>query len=226
MNSKPLLAVLAVSLVVPASASAHVTIKPGELPAGGYARIDVRVPNESDKASTQKVEVQMPDGFAGVLYAPVPGWTVDVKTSKLDEPIETDDGGITEQVSTITWTADDADSEIAPGQFQDFGLSVKIPDTPGETLTFPAIQTYSDGEVVRWIGEEDSETPAPTLAVGDEEAEDHAAMDTGTAEAGDEEGPAMAPGSGDHTGGFLAIVALALAAVALALSVINRMGRS
>ena len=115
MKSRLALAVLAASLVVPAYASAHVTIKPDELPAGGYTRIDVRVPNESDEASTDQVEVQMPDGFAGASYEPVPGWETVVKTSKLDEPVETADGEITEQVDTISWTAAEGNNGIAPG---------------------------------------------------------------------------------------------------------------
>lgn len=192
MKSKLALAVAAGSLVIPAFASAHVTIKPEALPAGGYARIDVRVPNESDKASTDRVEVQMPDGFAGVSYAPVPGWETDVKTS-----------GTGQQVDTITWTAAEGNGGIAPGQFQDFGLSVKMPDSPGETLTFPAVQSYSDGEVVRWIGSPDSEEPAPTVALGAPAEDGHGAT---------------APGD-DQTlviiGLVAAVLALILAAVAL-----------
>ena len=37
-------AVIAVALVVPAAAAAHVTLQPSEAPAGGFTRLDVRVP--------------------------------------------------------------------------------------------------------------------------------------------------------------------------------------
>ncbi len=67
-------------------------------PAGAYTRLDVRVPNERDDASTTKVEVQFPDGFAAASYEPVPGWTVKVAKKTLDTPIQTDDGEITEGV--------------------------------------------------------------------------------------------------------------------------------
>jgi len=222
MKSRFALAVSVVSLVVPASASAHVTIKPDELPAGGYTRIDVRVPNESDEASTDKVEVQLPDGFASASYEAVPGWEAEVKTSKLDEPVETDDGEITEQVDTITWTAAEGNNGIAPGQFQDFGLSVKMPDSPGETLTFPAIQSYTDGEVVRWIGSPDSEEPAPTVTLGEPAEEGHAAAGTGSGEAGAEEGAAMVSDSGN---GGLVLGALIVAILALILSAVSLMRR-
>jgi uncharacterized protein YcnI len=222
MKTKLPLAVILVSLVVPASASAHVTIKPDGLPAGGYTRIDVRVPNESDTASTDKVEVQMPDGFAAASYEPVPGWETVVKTSKLDEPVETVDGEITEQVDTISWTAAEGNNGIAPGQFQDFGLSVKMPDSPGETLTFPAVQSYTDSEVVRWIGAPDSEEPAPTVTLGEPAEEGHAATETGSDEAGAEEGTAMASG-GDNGG--LVLGALIVAILALILSAVSLMRR-
>ena len=51
------------------------------------------------------------------------------------------------------------------GAFRDFGLSVQIPGKAGDKLTFKALQTYSDGEVVRWIGPEGSDTPAPIVTV-------------------------------------------------------------
>ena len=40
------------------------------------------------------------------------------------------------------------------------------------TLTFKAVQTYDDGEVARWIGAPDSDTPAPTVTLV-EGGEDH-----------------------------------------------------
>ena len=87
----------------------------------------MRVPNEQEDAATNKVEVEMPDGFAFVSYEPVDGWSVDVKTEKLDEPIEAEGEEITEQVDTVTFTADDPAAAIQPGQFRDFGLSVGMP---------------------------------------------------------------------------------------------------
>jgi uncharacterized protein len=38
-----------------------------------------------------------------------------------------------------------------------------MPKKPGTTLTFKAIQTYTNGEVTRWIGPPGSEEPAPQL---------------------------------------------------------------
>lgn len=167
MKLKTTIATAALALVAPAAAQAHVTVQPEEVPAGGFARLDVRVPNERDDAATDKVEVQMPDGFTSVSYEAVPGWRIDVKSERLDEPIESEGERITEQVDTVTWTAEDRDAAVGPGQFRDFGLSVGLPEDAqeGETLTFPALQTYDSGEVVRWIGGPDSEEPAAEVTV-------------------------------------------------------------
>ena len=46
-----------------------------------------------------------------------------------------------------------------------------MPNEPGKALTFKALQTYTGGEVVRWIGPPDADEPAPqvTLAAAEEE---------------------------------------------------------
>jgi uncharacterized protein len=124
----------------------------------------VRVPNERDNASTIKVEVKFPPGFTTVSTGPVPGWTAKVTRSKLTKPQVNDEGEkVTDQVDTITWTGDGQQGRIRPGEFQDFGLSLATPDKPGTSLTFKALQTYSNGEVVRWIGPPDADEPAPQV---------------------------------------------------------------
>lgn len=166
MNLKiTLAATVALALAVPAGANAHVTLQPGEAPAGDYVVLDVRVPNERDDAATTKVDVQLPPGFAFASYQPVAGWSVDVKTEKLAKPLTSHGEKITERVSRMTWTADGAGAGIQPGQFQDFPVSVQVPGEAGDTLTFKSLQTYDDGEVVRWIGPPDSEEPAPQVTV-------------------------------------------------------------
>ena len=171
-----LAAAAALALLAPAAAQAHVTLQPSTAQAGGYTRLDVRVPNERDDAATTKVDVQLPPGFISASYEPVPGWDVKVTMGKADKPIDAGEGLKSDtQVSRITWTGDGKRGKVAPGEFQDFGLSLKMPDAAaGEKLTFKALQTYDDGQVVRWIGPEDADEPAPvvtlTAAEGDEAA--------------------------------------------------------
>ena len=211
MIKHALLATAALALVVPATAQAHVTLQPETGVAGAYTRLDVRVPNERDDASTTKVEVQFPDGFAAASYEPVPGWDVKVAKKQLDQPIQTDDGEITEGIDTITWTAKSDDDAIPPGAFEDFGLSVQIPGKAGDKLTFKALQTYTGGEVVRWIGAEDSGNPAPVVTVtAGAASEAHAAA---TRLSG---GPGTATTTTeDDSGNGLAIVALIVGALGL-----------
>jgi uncharacterized protein YcnI len=181
-------------------AAAHVTLQPEQVPAGGFARLDVRVPNEQENANTTKVEVQMPPGFLSVSYEPEPGWNVELTMRKLDEPVEQFGEQVTEEVGRITFTADGEEAAIRPGQFRDFGLSVGVPEgRPGSKLTFKALQTYTGGEVVRWIGPPDSEEPAPQVELT---AADEAA------EAAPAEQQAPAPAEADDDGNGLAIVAL------------------
>jgi uncharacterized protein YcnI len=208
----------ALALVVPASAAAHVTVQPNTAPAGGFTRLDVRVPNERDDGGTVKVDVQMPAGFAFASYEPVPGWSVKITKEKLDKPIEIEGLELNEQIARITWTGNpERGGIIKPGEFQDFGLSVGMPDgAPGSKLTFKALQTYQGGDVVRWIGPEDADEPAPTVTLtaaaegGGHGAPGSAAPATLSAPA--PSAPA-ADGGGDSDG--LAIAALVVGALGL-----------
>jgi uncharacterized protein len=185
------------ALAAPAGAGAHVTLQPSEAAAEDFVVLDVRVPNERDDAATRKVDVRFPPGFAFASYQPVPGWSVRVQTEKLDKPLTSHGEEITEQIGQMTWTADSGKAAIQPGQFLDFPVSVQIPGEAGEALTFKALQTYDNGEVVRWIGAPDSEEPAPQVMVTEGEAHRAAAEDGGEAEADDsgEDGDGLALGA-------------------------------
>jgi periplasmic copper chaperone A len=204
-----------VAALAAAPAQAHVTLQPETAPAGGFTRLDVRVPNERDEKGTTKVQVQFPPGFASVSTEPKPGWRMTVATRKAKEPIEQFGETVTEEVDTVTFTARKG-TRVAPGEFVDFGLSLATPDEPGTTLTFKALQTYEGGEVVRWIGPADAEEPAPRVrlvaaaedAAGQGGGDDRAAA-AGAADAQDGEGE----DEGASTG--LVVAALILGALGL-----------
>lgn len=163
-------AVATVVLGVAAPASAHVSVNPKEATQGGYGRFAFRVPNEGDEASTTKVEVVLPENapVGSVSTMPVPGWTVAVEKRKVDPPVQVHGSEVTEAVAKITWTAT-GDAAVKPGQFQEFPVSMgPLPQV--DTMVFKALQTYSDGTVVRWIeeptaGAEEPENPAPVLTL-------------------------------------------------------------
>jgi uncharacterized protein YcnI len=162
-----------IGLTMAGTASAHVTVvAPGVTAGASDATITFRVPDESDSASTVGLKVQLPTDhpIAGVLVSPMPGWTAKITNTKLSTPIKTDDGDITEVVSEIDWTAD-AGSGIKPGYFGQFSIiGGALPDDTS-TLTFKAIQIYSDKSVVSWIDQAapgstaEPEHPAPTLTL-------------------------------------------------------------
>ena len=155
-------------LLVPAAAWAHVTIDPGEAPKGGTDQeITLRVPNEDDQASTVMIDVKIPTDhpLLGVQVLDQPGWTFEVKTTKLAKPVTTDDGTITEAVSEIIWS----DGTIEPGAYGDFRFIVGQLPEDADQLEFKTIQTYDDGTEVSWIedpapeGQPEPEHPAPVL---------------------------------------------------------------
>lgn len=195
------------ALWIAAPASAHVTLQPEEVPAGGFARVNVRVPNERDRADTTQVRVQFPPGFLAISYEPVEGWSVRVKRRPLDEPEELFGEQVTDEVDEVSFTADRGEG-IAPGEFRDFGLSLRMPDEAGATLSFRALQTYDNGEVVRWIGPPDSEEPAAQVRLT--AAAEGGDATPAAAEAGDD-------GEGPSTG--LVIAALVLGGLGLATGV-------
>jgi uncharacterized protein YcnI len=156
------------AVLFPSTASAHVTVSPGTAEPGGYARVVFRVPNERADASTTRLEVSFPTDyrFRSVSVQPVPGWTVTTRTEKSDAPAASGDdesGGV---VTGIVWEG----GAVLAGQFQEFPVSMgQLPKTNSK-LVFKALQTYSSGEVVRWIdvqqdGAPRPEHPAPTLSV-------------------------------------------------------------
>ncbi len=161
--------VVATALALSATAaSAHVTVQPPTATQGGYAKLSFRVPNEKDSADTTQLEVQFPTDhpIASVSVQPKDGWTYKVTTAPLAQPIQTDDGQITEAVSNIVWTG----GTIKPGEFDDFSVSAGPLPKDATSLQFKALQTYSDGDVVRWIedrtaGAAEPEHPAPLLTL-------------------------------------------------------------
>ena len=140
-------------LATASPAAAHVSITPSQATQGGHARLAFAVPNESDTEGTTKLEVQMPENAAltAVSVQPVAGWTATVTRSG-------------DKVSLITWTASEG-LAIKPGEFQEFVISAGPLPTGVDQVLFKALQTYSDGTVVRWIDPPtaDAEHPAPAL---------------------------------------------------------------
>ncbi len=182
---------------------AHVHADADNPAPGATSVVTFRVPGESDNgALTTKLSVTLPD-VASARTEVMPGWT-----ASLDR--DTAAG----TVRSVTWTADPKVG-ISSDQFALFRVSVKLPE--GDSVAFPATQTYSDGTVVRWDqpplpGGGEPEHPAPEVSL------------TGAASSGmdDHEMTAQAAPTADNAARWLAGGAITLAAVGVAAALIAR----
>lgn len=203
-------ATAAIALAAPALA--HVRVTGPDATQGAWGVLTFRVPTESDTASTTDLLITLPDDqpIVSVSTQQKPGWTATLTKKKLATPQKDDDGNeITDYVSTVEWKAIGPQAAIPPGQFDTFAISAG-PLPKSESLTLPAMQTYSDGKVVNWnekaaAGQAEPEHPAPSLklkAPGD---------------------PAVAAPSGAAApaSNWTGIAALAVSVVALLLGVAN-----
>jgi uncharacterized protein YcnI len=178
-------------------AFAHVSVDPESAAPGDYSVVNFKVPNERDDASTTKLEINLPRDhpLASVMPQPVPGWDVKVTKSKLDKPIEVHGEKIKEAVTKITWTG----GEVKKGEFQQFPVSMGELPEDADQLVFKTLQTYDDGEVVRWIeepkaGQPEPENPAPVLKLTKAAAED---SDAKGGDAAGSENPSAQSGTSD-----------------------------
>ena len=141
-----LVLLLACFLALTSVASAHVSVLPAVARPGDTVELTFRVPNERDDAATTALQLFLPKGIPAKV-AEHPGWTADEKGN-----------------GEIAWTPDTPASAIAPGRTQDFKVTVG-PLPQSDRVVFKALQTYADGQIVRWIQDSgpDDERPAAIL---------------------------------------------------------------
>jgi uncharacterized protein YcnI len=165
-------AVVLLVLGAPLAASAHVKITPNTAAAGDDIEVTFRVPNEEEKAGTVRVEIDLPTKtpFADAEYQPVAGWSARIVEAKLPKPIRNDGVEVTQAPVKIIYTAKPG-VEIKAGQFQEFPVALDLTPNTG-SVEFPTIQTYSNGDVVKWneptpADGDEPDNPAPTLYIND-----------------------------------------------------------
>ena len=151
------------------AASAHVSVNPDDTGANGYSHLTFNVPNESPTAKTSKLEVTLPTDtpFTSVSVKPVEGWTAQVITTDLPQPVTVSGTTVTKAPTSVVWTAD-ATHQLSQNEYQAFSLSVGRLPAAGTTVTLPAAQTYTDGSVVTWDettvdGQPEPNHPAPSF---------------------------------------------------------------
>lgn len=179
-----------------AQAGAHAHVSPSVVQKGSE-NFTLVVPSEGGE--TTSVELTVPEGFQIGSFEALPG---------VKREVVAEGSGDEAVISKVTWTGLKVpEGEAAYLRFQgrsedagDFALAVK--------------QTYADGKVADWSGDEDSEEPAPHVVAVD-------SLGGGAAASDDSDN--------DDDGGTTGTIALIIAIVALLLGlagVARRGGRS
>jgi uncharacterized protein YcnI len=124
---KKLAVATAVALIVPAAASAHVTITPSFVEDGVPTEISFQTPNERPPNETVSLSVKAPPGISIESASSPPGWEADV------------DG------SSVTWTG----GRLVARTTTSFPVHITTKVRAG-TYSFAATQKYSDDAEVKW----------------------------------------------------------------------------
>jgi periplasmic copper chaperone A len=130
----------ALLLAAAGGAAAHITVHSTDAKPGGSGTLIFKVPNEEANASTTKVEIDLPTDtpLSDVTATAPSGWRADVTSASV-----VFSGG-----------------QITGDNDQEFPVRVGRLPSSGKVV-FKALQTYSDGNVVRWVEQSASGTPQP-----------------------------------------------------------------
>jgi uncharacterized protein YcnI len=120
---------VAAALLLSASASAHPSLSPPIVQTGQTQTFTLAVPTEKAGVTTTEVELTLPDGFDVEAFVPAEGW------KRSGEGV-------------VTWTG----GAVPTGE----AALLRFVGGPEEARTydFTVRQTYSDGSVSEWEGEE------------------------------------------------------------------------
>jgi uncharacterized protein YcnI len=132
-----------------AAALAHVVAQPNTAIAGASFTAGFLVAHGCEGSPTVALRIKLPEGVTAAKPLPKDGWT------------------ITEVAGEIAWRG----GPLPAKSHETFGISLKLPDTPGKTLYFLAIQECQQGSA-SWIeipaaGQtaKDLRNPAPFLTL-------------------------------------------------------------
>jgi len=142
------LAIVGGALVFATSAFAHAEMSPAVALTKHGQLFTLAVPTEKENATTTKIELTPPSGFAIDSFVPSPGWKRNVQSTGSGESTE---------IHKVTWSGGHVPAE------EDALFQFLASADSAKTYTFKVRQTYSDGTVVDWAGPESSDTPAPQV---------------------------------------------------------------
>ena len=116
-------------IIIPAIASAHVTVRPSSVGIGAFQTFTVGVPVEKDQP-TIGLKLLIPAGLQEVVPTVKAGWTIDTKKSG-------------DAVTEIDWTG----GSIPAERRDDFSFSAQAPAKPTD-IDWKAYQMYQDGSII------------------------------------------------------------------------------
>ncbi|ABE62991.1 nuclear export factor GLE1 [Nitrobacter hamburgensis X14] len=148
------------------AARAHVTVQPADAPANSYAHLVFTAPHGCNGSATTALRIKLPEGILSAKPQMKPGWNVEIKSRKLEAPVQGPHGkSITDVVDEVAWRG----GPLPDNLYDTFGLIVRLPDKPGQSLYFPVVQECEQG-VERWIeipsagqGSDNLRAPAPAV---------------------------------------------------------------
>jgi uncharacterized protein YcnI len=134
--------------IAAAQAQAHAVVSPPVAKSGVLQQFTLSVPTEEEGASTTKIELDVPSGFAVDSFEAAPGWKRQVVAQGSGEEAV---------VQKIVWTGGHVPTE------EDSVFHINGSATKNQTYKFRVLQTYSNGKVVDWSGPESSDNPSPVV---------------------------------------------------------------
>jgi uncharacterized protein YcnI len=169
------------------AASAHVHVTPEENAAGSSSVLTFAFAHGCEGSPTTKIAISLPDQLVDATPTVHPGWDVEKASETFDAPKTLDSGAtVTERVSQVVYTAKEP---VADGLRDTLQLQVLLPESAGETLAFPVLQTCEKGET-NWAeipaeGQDphDLESPAPSFVIGEASTDNHGGHDGGASHA-------------------------------------------
>jgi uncharacterized protein YcnI len=155
------------TLVLAATAQAHVTLERAEAPAGSTYKAVLRVGHGCEGSPTTAIRVRIPDGVIAVKPMPKPGWELATQIEPYAQPVKYYETTLTEGVKEIAWTG----GKLPDAWYDEFVFRGQLPDAAGTVLWFPVVQECETG-VHRWIeipaagkSADDYKEPAPHLTL-------------------------------------------------------------
>jgi uncharacterized protein YcnI len=182
-----LIATAASAMLAAAPAQAHIQVSPAEAAPGDPVLFELLVPNERS-ARTIEVRLKIPASVVPFSYEEPAGWTRHLTLARNGAP------------DVVRWRG-----RLAADGFARFAFLASTPTRPG-TLAWKAIQRYSDGTKVAWIGSPGSRFPAAITVVKRGVARQNAGGEGSPGSAATGTAPASAPAATGDDDSPLALI--------------------